>query len=236
MRQRYLQLKDLNEHLLRNLENGQQELDQLNTKIESLQEVSARSFLSICSWSPYAEAWAVRYFTYEETQCGCRRNIFLKHWHWKCISSVPWPSELLGGHEGWLSRNRPPVFSAGGHREQFWHSQGHKCTYTYTHMHGHTHSQTHTTTTISIAYSSVLETESWSGIKCEKDRNSWAQHTKEFFCLCLFAIHTALGNSQFLMMTNKAAHLVDCEHCRRVKRHCSFLFVANVCSSGLDIL
>ena len=41
MRQRYMQLKDLNEHLLRNLENGQQELDQLNTKIESLQEVSS---------------------------------------------------------------------------------------------------------------------------------------------------------------------------------------------------
>ena len=44
MRQRYMQLKDLNEHLLRNLENGQQELDQLNTKIESLQEVSSLPF------------------------------------------------------------------------------------------------------------------------------------------------------------------------------------------------
>lgn len=46
MRQRYMQLKDLNEHLLRNLENGQQELDQLNTKIESLQEVSSLPSLS----------------------------------------------------------------------------------------------------------------------------------------------------------------------------------------------
>ena len=43
MRQRYMQLKDLNEHLLRQLENGQQELDQLNSKIESLQEELSQS-------------------------------------------------------------------------------------------------------------------------------------------------------------------------------------------------
>ena len=39
MRQRYLQLKDLNGHWLKQLEAGQQELDQLNSKIEILQEV-----------------------------------------------------------------------------------------------------------------------------------------------------------------------------------------------------
>ncbi|XP_059142911.1 intraflagellar transport protein 74 homolog [Physella acuta] len=37
-RQRYMQLKHLNEHLLKQLENGQQELDMLNSKIENLQE------------------------------------------------------------------------------------------------------------------------------------------------------------------------------------------------------
>lgn len=43
MRQRYMKLKDLNEHLLRQLENGQQELDQLNSRIESLQEELSQS-------------------------------------------------------------------------------------------------------------------------------------------------------------------------------------------------
>ncbi|XP_005105393.1 intraflagellar transport protein 74 homolog [Aplysia californica] len=38
LRQRYVQLKDLNEHLLRQLESGQQEKDTLNSKIENLQE------------------------------------------------------------------------------------------------------------------------------------------------------------------------------------------------------
>ncbi|KAI0209160.1 intraflagellar transport 74 [Lamellibrachia satsuma] len=38
MRQKYLQLKDTNEHLLRQLENGQQQLDQLNVKKEMLEE------------------------------------------------------------------------------------------------------------------------------------------------------------------------------------------------------
>jgi prefoldin subunit 5 len=42
-RQRYMQLKDLNEHLLRQLETGQQELDQLNSRIESLQEELSQS-------------------------------------------------------------------------------------------------------------------------------------------------------------------------------------------------
>ncbi|CAL1539936.1 unnamed protein product [Lymnaea stagnalis] len=37
-RQRYMQLKHLNEHLLKQLENGQQELDMLNSKMENLQE------------------------------------------------------------------------------------------------------------------------------------------------------------------------------------------------------
>ncbi|KAK7485298.1 hypothetical protein BaRGS_00023397, partial [Batillaria attramentaria] len=43
MRQRYMKLKDLNEHLLRQLENGQQELDQLNSRIDSLQEELSQS-------------------------------------------------------------------------------------------------------------------------------------------------------------------------------------------------
>ncbi|XP_067677226.1 intraflagellar transport protein 74 homolog [Haliotis asinina] len=38
MRQRYFRMKDMNEHLLKQLENGQQELDQLNSKIEGLQD------------------------------------------------------------------------------------------------------------------------------------------------------------------------------------------------------
>ncbi|KAK2194084.1 hypothetical protein NP493_2g01002 [Ridgeia piscesae] len=38
MRQKYLQLKDTNEHLLRQLENGQQQMDQLNVKKEMLEE------------------------------------------------------------------------------------------------------------------------------------------------------------------------------------------------------
>ena len=40
MRQKYFRLKDMNEHMLKQLENGQQELDVLNSKIEGLQEVS----------------------------------------------------------------------------------------------------------------------------------------------------------------------------------------------------
>ena len=40
MRQKYLQLKDTNEHLLRQLENGQQQMDQLNVKKEMLEEVN----------------------------------------------------------------------------------------------------------------------------------------------------------------------------------------------------
>ena len=39
MRQKYFRLKDMNEHMLKQLENGQQELDVLNSKIEGLQEV-----------------------------------------------------------------------------------------------------------------------------------------------------------------------------------------------------
>lgn len=38
LRQRYLQLKDMNEHALKQLENGRQELDMCNSKIENLQE------------------------------------------------------------------------------------------------------------------------------------------------------------------------------------------------------
>lgn len=38
MRQKYFRLKDMNEHMLKQLENGQQELDVLNSKIEGLQE------------------------------------------------------------------------------------------------------------------------------------------------------------------------------------------------------
>ena len=40
MRQKYFRLKDMNEHMLKQLENGQQELDVLNSKIEGLQEVT----------------------------------------------------------------------------------------------------------------------------------------------------------------------------------------------------
>lgn len=38
MRQKYMRLKDMNEHMLRQLESGQQELDVLNSKIDGLQE------------------------------------------------------------------------------------------------------------------------------------------------------------------------------------------------------
>ena len=48
MRQKYLVLKDTNEHLLRQLENGQQQLDQLNVKKEMLEEVS-HTFLAVSS-------------------------------------------------------------------------------------------------------------------------------------------------------------------------------------------
>ena len=40
MRQKYLQLKDQNEHLLRKLETGQQELDALTTRKAELEEVN----------------------------------------------------------------------------------------------------------------------------------------------------------------------------------------------------
>jgi len=39
-KKKYNQLKDLNEHLLKQLDNGQQELDQLNMKKTELEEVS----------------------------------------------------------------------------------------------------------------------------------------------------------------------------------------------------
>ena len=47
MRQKYFELKDVNEHMLKQLENGQQELDVLNSKIENLQEVRTRDQISI---------------------------------------------------------------------------------------------------------------------------------------------------------------------------------------------
>jgi len=47
MRQKYFELKDVNEHMLKQLENGQQELDVLNSKIENLQEVRTRDKISI---------------------------------------------------------------------------------------------------------------------------------------------------------------------------------------------
>ena len=43
MRQKYLELKDLNEHLLKQLEVGQQELDKLNMKKSELEEELAMS-------------------------------------------------------------------------------------------------------------------------------------------------------------------------------------------------
>ena len=48
MRQKYFRLKDMNEHMLKQLENGQQELDVLNSKIEGLQEVRKLK-LRLCS-------------------------------------------------------------------------------------------------------------------------------------------------------------------------------------------
>ncbi|KAL5017535.1 hypothetical protein ScPMuIL_007124 [Solemya velum] len=38
MRERFYKIKDMNEHMLRQLENGQQELDVLNSKVENLQD------------------------------------------------------------------------------------------------------------------------------------------------------------------------------------------------------
>ena len=43
MRMKYLKLKDTNEHLLRQLENSQQELDNLNMKKAELEEELAMS-------------------------------------------------------------------------------------------------------------------------------------------------------------------------------------------------
>ena len=40
------------------------------------------------------------------------------------FSSVPRPVGSLLKHEGRSSKDPLPVFSAGGHREQFWHGQG----------------------------------------------------------------------------------------------------------------
>ena len=40
------------------------------------------------------------------------------------FSSVTRPNGLSEGHEGRFSRDPRPVFSAGGHYEQFWHVQG----------------------------------------------------------------------------------------------------------------
>lgn len=54
MRQRYFELKDINEHMLKQLENGQQELDVLNSKIENLQEVRTMNRISIKSQGHYA--------------------------------------------------------------------------------------------------------------------------------------------------------------------------------------
>ena len=51
MRQKYLVLKDTNEHLLRQLENGQQQLDQLNVKKEMLDEVSSIGNHAFCLFS-----------------------------------------------------------------------------------------------------------------------------------------------------------------------------------------
>lgn len=45
MRTKYQQMRDTNEHLLRNLEKGRQELDQLHIKKENLEEVPAYLWL-----------------------------------------------------------------------------------------------------------------------------------------------------------------------------------------------
>jgi len=52
-KKKYHQLKDLNEHLLKQLETGQQELDQLNMKKSELEEVSNAGCLCICLISCY---------------------------------------------------------------------------------------------------------------------------------------------------------------------------------------
>jgi len=49
-KKKYNQLKDMNEHLLKQLENGQQELDQLNIRKSELEEVSYLSWLFYHLW------------------------------------------------------------------------------------------------------------------------------------------------------------------------------------------
>ena len=44
MRNKYVHMRDTNEHLLRNLERQQQELDALNLKKENLEEVTLLKF------------------------------------------------------------------------------------------------------------------------------------------------------------------------------------------------
>lgn len=44
MRRRYAELKDKNENLLKQLENGQQEIDRLNLKRAELEDASTRFY------------------------------------------------------------------------------------------------------------------------------------------------------------------------------------------------
>ena len=50
-KKKYNQLKDLNEHLLKQLENGQQELDQLNMKKAELEQVRCVNRVCTCMTS-----------------------------------------------------------------------------------------------------------------------------------------------------------------------------------------
>ena len=90
---------------------------------------------------------------YHQTTCGCKRSSSLEEiveslivWAFTVtltlmtasqsfhitlqlfvqriwFSSVSWPTESSGGHEGWFSRDPLPVFPAVGPCEQFWHGQ-----------------------------------------------------------------------------------------------------------------
>ena len=62
-------------------------------------------------------------------KCAIWQNVFMTDKPLELIQFSPLTQWLIGssgGHEGWLSQDPLPVFSAGlgGPREQFWHGQG----------------------------------------------------------------------------------------------------------------
>ena len=61
---------------------------------------------------------------WEKLMTGRRQLQHLNHPSPHCeFNSVPWLIGLSAGHDRWFSRNPCPVFSAGGHCEQFWHEK-----------------------------------------------------------------------------------------------------------------